>query len=229
MPLAEPAQVVLRFKTRTQNLLRDFDELMLAVHQKRRQASLETMLAEQSVMYLAVFWEAFINDLITSYIVQYPSPCLTDTEKRFRKSISDKFGGMDRWITVSFPDKISEVHVAKLIDPKGFNVVATSAQALSDVANRWLDAADARKFSLEVDDRDFVDYLVALRNYLGHRSDGSRSILRQAMREIKTGGANSELQGDVRSVGTYLKQRVTIGTRVKLVGDRAIEVASKLA
>ena len=73
--------------------MRDFDELLLAVHQKRRQASLETMIAEQSALLIAVLWETFIKDLLVSYIVQDPQSCLEHFEGRFRQSIAEKFSG----------------------------------------------------------------------------------------------------------------------------------------
>jgi hypothetical protein len=49
-----------------------YDELVLAVHEKKRQQSLESMLAEHCVLGVAVMWEAFVHDLIVSYIEEEP-------------------------------------------------------------------------------------------------------------------------------------------------------------
>lgn len=223
-----PRHVVARFQRRTRDLLRDFDELILAVHDKRRQASLEIMLAEQTVMSLAVYWEAFLNDIIIRYVVLRPESCLEDARKRYRQSLGDKFAGMERWVSISFPKVISQNTAEKLIDPRGLNVVATSAQALSEVANRYLSAVDARKFSLAAEDREFVDYFVALRNYLGHRSTASRASFLAAVRPIGAHGTNAALAFRGGQVGVYLKERVGGVTRVNMIGRHVLGIAGNL-
>lgn len=229
MPRLRPQGVATRFQKRVSDLLRDFDELLLAVHDKRRQASLETMVAEQSVLQTAVFWEAFTNDLFISYFINDPISCLSKFKERFRQSITEKFAGASRWVSIDLPPTVSELQAERLLDPKGWNLAAQSAQALSDLANKCLSAVDAKKFSLESDDRDFVDYLVSLRNYLSHRSRGSRLNLAASILALKPDGPNRELTGPVQTFAVYLRRQVAPSRRrVNVIGERVIQISKKL-
>ena len=227
--MATPAEVSRIFDCRINSLLRDYSELLLAVHQKKRQASLETMLSEQTVMALAVYWESFLHDLMIAHIVRRPKSCLKGYEDRIHKSVADKFPGASRWVAVGFPDAPTLVQVERLLDPKGWNIVASSAEQLRELANRFLDAADARKFSLNADDAAFFDYLIAMRNYLGHRSDGGRKTLLHAVSAITQNSGNADLYGPAQQVGTYLKQRTQSGTRVNSIGARVLAIAASLS
>jgi hypothetical protein len=230
MAAAAPNQVVARFVRRVADLTRDFDELLLAVHQKRREASLRAMLSEQTAILIAVLWETFVSEIITAYVAERPTSCLTDIENRFRKSVDEKFPGIARWVACEFPPTVSWIQAEKLLDPKGWNVAARSAQELADMANRLLEGADAKKFSLIADDRDFIDYLVGLRNYLGPRSSASRLKLIGRINAINPAGPNAPLGGRMTKIGTYLKGAVVGGgTRVNLIGARVQQVAAKLA
>jgi hypothetical protein len=122
MPPPLPNQVATRFARRIGDLTRDFDELKLAVYGKKRQASLETMLAEQAMMSIAVLWEAFINDLMTAYVMERPMSLLQDFDTRLSQSIEDKFPGVAKWVLWSFPNTISRSQAEKLLDPKGWNI-----------------------------------------------------------------------------------------------------------
>lgn len=226
--MPSPADVRRIFESRIQSLLRDYNELVLAVHQKTRQASLETMLAEQTVMSLAVYWEAFLHDLLVTYVANQPTPCLNDFTKRISSSVADKFPAASKWVTVNFPDDLSSVQLERLLDPKGWNIVAKSAEGLKDIANRWLDAQDSRRFFLNADDAAFFDYIYAVRNYLGHRSGASRESLLRAMAAIRPNTPNDELSGTLQKVGIYLKRRTDSGTRVNSIGNRVLALASNL-
>ncbi len=229
MPASTPTEVRVRFCSQIRDLLRDYDEMLLAVHEKRRQASLEIMLSEQAVMSLAVFWEAFLHDLMVSYVVRRPKSCLEDAEKRLRQSLAEKFLGITRWVELQFPSTLTEAQVERILDPKGWNVVATSSDALTRMANRYLSASDAKKFSLNADDSAFIDYLVSLRNYLGHRSSGARRQLLASLRGLQSGGENRDLMNSAnRSIGVYLKRHTGNGTRINVIGNRIITIAEKL-
>lgn len=229
MPLSNPEKVADRFQKRIADVLRDSDELFIAVHDKKRQASLENMIAEQSVMLTAVLWEAFVNDLVVSYVIRAPRTCLNDVTERFRQSTNEKFAGATRWISLNFPPELSQTQVEKLLDPKGWNITAKSAQGLAELANRHLSAVDAKRFSLEADDRDFIDYLVALRNYLGHRSDMSREELIDSIGTFKPTGSNADLIAPIHTVAVYLKQAIGgAGRRVNVIGRRLSHISAKL-
>jgi hypothetical protein len=225
-----PQQVRARFQRRVQNLLRDYGELLLAVHGKRRQASLESMLSEQATMSLGVYWEAFVHDLFLAYVTKNPVNCVADFKNRIDKSLASKFSIPNRWLEIRIPASLNQNQVAKMIDPKGWNIAATSAKELRDKANQLLHSTDARNFSLDADDAAFVDLLVSIRNYLAHRSTNSRTLLSSTIRQISAQGANGALAGNPVEAGLYLKTIVAAGDRrVHSVGHRLSDVAAKLA
>src|SRR5437763_404963 len=108
-----PKNVAARFQRRITDLTRDFDELILAVHQKRRQASLEAMIAEQTTLLSAVLWEAFISDLIVAYVLRNPASCLGESRKRLKQSLAVKFGGIARWVAFTPPKTVNLAQAEK--------------------------------------------------------------------------------------------------------------------
>jgi hypothetical protein len=229
MASVTPAQFGSRLERRVKNVLRDFDELILAVHGKKRQASLEGMLAEQTLMTLSVVWESFLHDLLVAHVVRNSKSCVGHYEQRINQSIGDKFSGAVRWVKISIPARLNRAQVERLLDPKGWNVVATSADALKEMANKWLEASDAKKFSLNAEDAAFVDYLLAMRNYVAHRSAGSRIALLAAMKRILPGSTNGDLVGPAQQLGAYLRYRVGGHTRVNVIGDRILAISALIA
>ncbi len=216
------------FHLRVRRLLRDYEEMLLAVHQKTRQASLESMLSEQAAMSLGVYWEAFVHDLFVAYVTRNPVNCITDFRKRLDKNLNEKFNLPATWVRLSIPATLNSKHVERMLDPKGWNVNATSAQELRNKANQFLHSVDARNFSLSQEDAQFVDLLVAIRNYLAHRSTSSKSRFREAQSSISPTGKNAALAGDVRDLAAYLKGSVGAERRVHVIGRRLREVASAL-
>lgn len=227
--MSESTKVIDLFQRRIGETQNHYSELLLAVTGKKRQAALETMLAEQCAMTLAVSWEAFIHDLLIAYVAMSPATFKKDLETRLRQSIEDKYGDAIRWIKFRLPKAPTKSQLMGVVDPKGWNVTANSAEELSKRANQLLPAADAKKFSLDADDGPFVDYLISLRNYLGHRSKASRAEVTRMIKDMQGSAQNSLLAGNVTTVGAYLKTRIAgTDTRAYLVGTRLTQVSQKL-
>ena len=126
---------------------RHHNELMTVVALHRHRASLETLLATQFVLSLAVMWEAFVSDLIVTYVSVSPGTYLQNLEKRIEKSLNDKFGpGIAKRMKFTPPPKFNRA-VAHSFSHLSRNVTATSAQDLADRANEFLTGSLARKFS----------------------------------------------------------------------------------
>ena len=138
------------------------------------------MLAEQCVLGLAVMWEAFVHDLIVSYIEENSDVCVgfhkarVKLKYRVQEQIVRKMDH-DR----SIPDVLTRTHIELMVDPEGWNVTADSAETLAKRATQFLSAPHAIKFSLSEMDRRFVDLLIATRNFLSHRSTGSLKIMKK--------------------------------------------------
>lgn len=221
-------KIVEQFKRRAHQVHDYHNELLLAVHLKQRQAALESMLSEQFVLSLAVQWEAFINDLIISYVVDDPNPYFKQLRIRIVQSVKEKFGNEAQKLTTFKPPSDLKAGKAQLlVDPKDYNVTSPSAATLTKRANELLAAPHAIKFTLSNDDSAFFDYFVALRNFLGHRSGGSRERLKAAANSLA--GANSPLKGSLKDVGAYLKAKQAGGDRrTAVIVSRIVGIADKL-
>ncbi len=228
--MANPAQVVAIFQNQIRTTLTLYDELVVAVDQKKRQKSLETMLAEQCVLALAVAWEAFVHNLMISYIEQNPQSCIRHHQDKVAQSIEAKNKHFAKWVTIKPPNVLSRGQIELLIDPNGWNITANSADALAVIANQFLTAPYAKKFSLADNDRAFVDFLIATRNYLSHRSTGALLIMKKRVRELYDVDASSPLNGTITTVGAYLKTipSGTVSSRTRLVGQQLIALAEGL-
>jgi len=224
----ESQEIIRKFTKRLTIGIGYHRELLLAVHLKRHQASLETMLAEQFTFNSAVLWEGFLSDILLAYVVRNPAAYLKVLKSRVSQSLKDRYGSeVVKCAALSFPPRVTRSQARALIDPKQFNITVESASGLSKKANELLAATYAKKFTLSPEDAQFIDYIVAVRNYLGHRSTAARASLKSALRPL--GGINVDFQADIRDVGVYLKQRDAVGeTRAVTIALRLTEVAGHL-
>ena len=220
--------VIYKFTKRLKTAVEYHRELLLAVHPKKHQASLETMLAEQFVFNIAVLWEVFLNELLLSYIVVSPARFSKSLKDRIIQSSKVRFGSeASQMIKFDFPKKLTISKAASLADPNDFNITAESADKLRERANDFLVARYARLFTLDTEDAQLVDFVVVIRNYLAHRSGGAHTRLKKAVALLS--GSNANLHGSVSNVGTYLKTRDANGDpRSVFVAERLIDLANKL-
>ena len=219
------------FHGRVNELLQHYDELLLAVHNKTRQASLEIILSEQTTMSLGVYWEAFVNDVLVAYVAKNPGNCLNDLKKRVGQNLEAKFALPAKWVRLSFPATLSSTQAERILNPKGWNISATSPKDLREKANQYLVSGDAIHFSLVAEDVEFVDLMVEMRNYLAHRSTRSRKILKSSIAKIGIANANALLSGAFTSSGAYLKACLPNDSnkrRVHELGRRLLQISKKL-
>lgn len=228
--MSQANKVIRVFRKRMTIALEYHNELMVKVHSNRRQASLEAMLVEDFVLSAAVMWEAFVNDIIVAYVCENPNTYLKNLQQRIEQSLTGKFGNsVAKRVKFVRPSKLDRDQAVKMIDPSGWNITADSAQALSDRANDLLVASHAKKFFLDQEDREFIDFLLCLRNFLSHRSKGSRARLKTAISRLTAGGPNTTIKGSFTTVGAFLKKRVSSGeTRATEIARRLMEIVQKL-
>jgi hypothetical protein len=222
-------EVVRKFDSALTTSIAAHREVLLAIDQKIRQASLESMLSEQFALSASVHWEVFLSDLLLAYVSEDPSTFLGGLERRIDQSIREKFGkAVRRSVEIRMPKTLRVAQTAAWVDPKDFNVTFASAEILTRRANDLISGQYAKRFSLDVDDIAFVDFVVALRNFLAHRSNAARSTLKTVVRGLS--GPNAALAGSVHSIGTYLKNRAGTGdSRAILMASRMKAIATKLA
>jgi hypothetical protein len=225
----DPEEVGLYFIKRVDDLVRHHQDLLMNVQGKLRQASLETILAEQMAMSIGIYWEAFVHDLIIAYVADEPSACVRNYGAQMKQSIGERFPGAVGWLDFDLPFWLTPYQVERVLNPKGRNVTASSASGLRDLANKHLIARHAKRFALGAEDAEFVDFLVRLRNYLGHRSRESRNLLVRAIKNFSATGANRHLKGPTNNLGVYLKGKSAGMDRISAIAARTKNVATLIS
>lgn len=221
--------VVCRFQARLNEAIDHHAELLHAVHNHKRQASLESLLAEQFAFTTTVLWEVFLSDVLMAHVAEDPRTFLADLKIRLNESVKGKFGpAAARYVALTPPATIRPHKVSEWLDPKEWNISVPSAAKLAVRANQLLPAPAAKRFTLSAEDSALFDFTIALRNYLAHRSEGSRNTLKAALRELS--GANAPLNAKAHTVSVYLKTRVSNGDmRTVLIARRLETLAGVLA
>jgi hypothetical protein len=229
--VSTPAKTVDLFQERVREIVDYYQELLLAVHGKVRESSLKSMLAEQTVMSMAVLWEGFTNDILLVHAAADSGAYFSGLKIRIRQNLlGGKFAGAVSSIRFSFPIGPTKERMSKIVDPSGWNISASNSDALAKRANELLAANRAKRFSLAIEDRAFIDYLVCLRNYLSHHSQKSRAELLASIAAMQVQAPNADLVGGVANkVGAYLKLPNSGGhTRTSIIGARLVEVSENL-
>lgn len=228
--MATPAQVVTAFQKAVVSTLDFHDDLLLAVAKHPRKKSLENMLVEQCVLGVTVLWEGFIHDLIVAYIEQRSDECVRFHRDRVTQSIKEKNQIFLTWITINVPAVLSKTDIESMVDPKGWNITAESAAALSKLTNQILPGSAARKFSLNEVDGKFVDLTISIRNYLSHHSAGSLTLMKRKLVEFQKADKISPLRGQFTQMGPYLMRTLknAPGSRAKVIGLNLSTLAAKL-
>ena len=226
--MSEDRKVIAKIDALGKRALSSHSELVLAVYNKRNQASLASLLAEQLVISIAVAWESFLSQLMLAYVAIDSKQGVQGLQERIRQAVETRFGvEASKMVRFSDPIVLTSARLAALFDPKGWNLTPTSAEGLSNQANQLLAGHHARKFTLENADARFVDFCLAIRNFLSHRSAGSRQALNNGVSDLA--GPDVALKGHLGPVGAYLKTKaVPSETRAIFIVNRLIGIANKL-
>jgi len=207
-----------------------YTELLIAIHNKKNEAMLKSMLAKQLTFSTLSIWEAFISDLLIAYVAANPGKMVEDLKDRVEQSILSKFGSepaKTMKLNIKFP--LSRTRVAAILDPKGFNVTLKTSKQLTERANQILPARFAKKFSLHAPEAEFYDFAIALRNYLAHGSTSSRSYLKETISSLSR-DENKMFKDSITDIGMYLKEIVSSKkTRAILLSERLEKLAKKIS
>jgi hypothetical protein len=218
------------FIKRVESLVSHYNELKIAIHNKKNEASLQNELAVQLSISISVQWESFIHDLIVAYVLTDPSRAFEWLENRARKSIEDKFGPVtEKCFTFCQPTGLNKEKIQELLDPKGWNITAHNARELANRSSELLASRYAMRFALDADNSEFYDYVVALRNYLSHRSKGARTTFKNSVNGLSS-VKNFPLKTNIGKTDFYLKSLATAKTisRVEYIANRLKEIATIL-
>jgi len=197
-----------KFNGKLDLLLSHHNELKLAIHNKKNEASLESELVTQFILSVSVLWQSFVHDLFIAYILMDHSRALATIKSRVSKSIEDKFGiTVAKNVYFKSPKSQSRAKIIDILDPKGWNITATTSAQLSAKANEFLVSRYAIKFSLDSGNSEFFDYMVSLRNFLSHNSKGARKKFIETTNGLSE-NINRPLKARINQIGPYLKATV---------------------
>jgi hypothetical protein len=185
--------------------------------------------AEQFATSLAIMWENFVHEVLVAYVLRNHKKYLKRLQKKIVISVTDKFGAQcGKKLVFAFGTPTSVGDVEPLLNPKGRNVTVSSGDHLATTANELLKGSIARKFSLDKEDRIFIDLLLALRNFLAHRSTAARASLVGAIRKAGRGGKNANLHAESIRLNRYVSETCPLGAgRLKAIFARVKEVANE--
>lgn len=229
-PKPSPKTVIREFLESLRVLENGYDVVAASLGNSIKNGFVENLVAEQFATSIAILWEGFIHDVLVSYVLKSHKKYLNVLKKRIVKSVTERFGpecGNKIVFAFGTPRAISDIEL--LLDPKGWNLAANSGDKLAAVANDLLKSSAARKFSLDSEDRFFVNFLVALRNFLAHRSAASRKVLIAAIRKMALGGKNGGLHAQKINISKYLLHtNGPTGNRLKVIFARVRQIAEGL-
>lgn len=211
-------------------LEKGFDGIITVLASSRKSmstADLSRIVAEQFAASVAIKWENFIHDVLVAHVLRSHRKYLKGLEKDVVKLVSEKFGiQCSKGLILRFGTPSSVRDIEPLLNPKGRNITASSGDNLASTANRLLTSSLARKFSLDQEDRIFVDVLLAVRNFLAHRSSAARAALIQAIRRASPVGKNAKLYVSSIQLAEYLSGGCQTGERrIKVMFQRVKEIA----
>ena len=224
-----PTNIISQFVKQVAELEKEHDEIVDALKGKKLRRKSENLLAEQFAISLTIAWETFLDDLLLAYLHGGHHKYLRTLEDEVRKSLKKDFGKLcSESAHLAIASPLSKKELRALIDPKGRNLSVTSSDKLSAFARKHLLAGASKKFILEKDDRNFYDFLFALRNYLAHRSSFARAVLKDAIVSFDDNGLNRGLHDGNPKVEAYLRE-VPAGTagRMKIIYARVKIIAKR--
>ena len=228
--MTSPREIVRGFQSSISEMESDHDTVVAVLPTGRNRVRLEGILAEQFALQLGVRWEGFIHDLFVAYLLRGKIAFINAKKTSITLSINDRYGrAWAKLVTIRTPTRWTSRLASILLDPDLRNISISSADKLRERANELL-GSQAIRFSLDPDDRKMVDFVIAMRNFLGHRSKASLSELRRQVSGFTPSGPNAEFVGRLAKAGLYLKTSVRASqTRTKAMYARINDIAGKLA
>lgn len=165
-------------------------------------------LAEQMFFFAAVTWEQFLHDLFVTYVNNDPEQVrgslLKDVrdlaEKRLGKDVASRIG-IDL-------DQLNMQQAAAILDKDGRNLTFRNSKELVIAAERWLVTKRSRRFSSMSDgDRCMLDAVVAIRNYVAHRSQASEDGMNECLVKDQVPSSLKRGKQRVVDVGSFLSSK----------------------
>ena len=168
------------------------------------------IVAEHSVLSLAVSWETFVNDYFVAAINRNPGTFKSRLRERMRDSVKDKYGNRaSRYTQIALPKHPTAADVTALTAPNERNISFKDADSMVQRAAEWLAPEYARLFqSLTQEEKAFIDGLIGIRNYLAHVSIAASGDMDAALDRLSRARTHHDLGRTgrkVRNVGAFMR------------------------
>lgn len=202
-----------------------------SAHEKRDLSVLsETMLHS---VYVA--FEVFLSDLMLAYINRDFSVYQESLTRRINASVSSKFGiGAAARTNFAVSRHIKIQDLEQLIDPTGWNLTFKDVSELQSKFADWVvPAYGAGVSTLSESDKRLIDTARAIRNFIAHRSEGSKRIMNDKLLTVSSGPMCPNLSlprgnHEINDVGAYLKANSGGQRRLITFMERLKNIAASL-
>ena len=194
-----------------------------------------SVLSETMLHSVYVAFEVFLSDLMLAYINRDFSAYQESLKGRINTSVSTKFGvGAAARTTFAVSRHIKIQDLEQLIDPTGWNLTFKDVSELQSKFADWVvPAYGAGVGALSESDKLLIDTTRAIRNFIAHRSEGSKSVMNDKLLTVSSGDGcpNFSLsRGDhkINDVGAYLKANSVGQRRLLTFMERLKNIAASL-
>ncbi|MBO8163908.1 MAG: hypothetical protein H0Z34_09370 [Brevibacillus sp.] len=234
MRKSNPKNVVKEFQEEIKQLFEFYYPLMVSSIERSSvssKISLLNTLSEQTFFNLGVKWERFVNDIFLAYINTNSTQFNQYIREQALKIAEEQFSRYAfEYTSINLPKHLSLKKLEEYIG--GFNISYKKSKDLIAKARNYLVHSDAIKFArLTEDDRNLLDALKAIRNYIAHMSRSSSDSMNRALLIVE-GPQNLGLGINCKrviNVGFYLRGKTPSGKRrITVYYERIYEIAEKL-
>jgi len=228
-----PTSAVEDFHEAVDDLVHYYERMYDGIAHFSDALSLLSSLAEQTLFTLAALWEAFVSDYFMSSINRDAEKFNTDLRERMKKSVKDRFGDqVIDYVRFTLPNNPSLETIGGMAARDERNLAFKDTESMISRASEWLSERHSSRFqALSAEERDTLDALIKIRNYVAHRSEFASEEMEEALKRLAQHPGTRDLGRGTRrvnKVGAYLKAWTGGGSRVHVFCRRVSDIADKL-
>lgn len=222
MRTQDPSGVVDDFCKQIDEVRAYFERIALLLAGTQTEKGDLSRLAEQTFVSAAVAFEGFFSDFIVACVNQNPEALQNDLEARSRQATEKNVGLWARdHIQLKCAPHLTVAEIQSILNPSGWNITAKNASDLQTKADRWLTGVVKSNIQkLTSDDKDLIDCVKAMRNFVAHRSEFAYERMNEALDKVYSHRSTRHLGRSVTrpghtrrvyKVGSFLKAEVGTG------------------
>ena len=233
MRKVDPVDVRADFRVDVLSLMAYMNRARMALEGESHEKGDVSRLATTSFLPLYVRFERFLSDLFLAYLNRNFSRYQSWTEGRIEQSVEQRIGQWAKDRLQFNTVKHVKVHdLESIVDPEGRNLTFRDTDKMKLRAREWLSPQHANRLTNLADhDCRLIDTARAIRDFIAHRSPGSRVRMNAMLRTVAAGGHNGHLgrgKKEVQNVGVYLKAVRARKRRVAIYAQRLNDISTRM-